>query len=208
MIRVSAHADLAAADPVMAGLIQRLGELSFETRRRGRPRVDSYGMLLRSVVGQQVSVKAAAAIHDRVLALFGGVTPAPQQLLDVDPQALRDAGLSWRKVEYVRDLATHVVSGELELDRLDQLPDEEVIAEITAVRGFGVWSAQIFCMFQLERPDVLPTGDLGIRRATQIEYGLDELPGHTQLTAIAEPWRPHRTLASIYLWETLHNAPT
>lgn len=207
MKQLADHERLAASDPVLARLVERFGELSFETRRRGRPRTDSYGTLLRSVVGQQVSTKAAAAIYDRVLAIFGGTTPAPADLLAVDPQQLRAAGLSGRKVEYIRDLAEHVVSGELELDRLDDLPDEEVIAEITAVRGFGVWTAQIFCMFHLERPDVLPTGDLGIRRAVEIEYGLGDLPGHDQLTEIAEPWRPHRTLACIYLWESLHNTP-
>ena len=126
----------------------------------------------------------------------------------VDEQALRGAGLSGRKVEYVRDLACHVESGELELDRLAELSDEEVIAEISAVRGFGVWSAQMFLMFQLERPDVLPTGDLGIRRAIKLEYGHDEHTGHDELTRIAEPWRPHRTLACIYLWESRHNLPT
>jgi DNA-3-methyladenine glycosylase II len=201
------HKQLAASDQVMAAIIDRLGALSFETRRRGRPRVDAYGMLLRSVVGQQISTKAAASIYDRVLDLFGGVTPKPAELLAIAPERLREAGLSGRKVEYIRDLAAHVESGELELDRLEALSDDEVISEIVAVRGFGVWSAQIFCMFHLERPDVLPTGDLGIRRAVQVEYELDELPGHDQLTAIAEPWRPHRTLACIYLWETLHNAP-
>jgi DNA-3-methyladenine glycosylase II len=204
---MSPYADLAAADPVMARLIERLGELTFETRLRGRPALDAYGTLLRSVVGQQISAKAAATIYDRVLALFGGSTPAPAELLEVAPERLREAGLSNRKVEYVRDLAAHVASGELELDRLDDLSDEEVIAEIVAVRGFGVWSAQIFCMFYLERPDVLPTGDLGIRRAAQIEYELPELPASDELTAIAESWRPHRTLACIYLWETLHNRP-
>ena len=107
----------------------------------------------------------------------------------------------------MRDLAAHVESGELELDRLGELSDEEVIAEITAIRGFGVWSAQMFLMFHLERPDVLPTGDLGIRRAVQVEYGLDELPDADELTRIAEPWRPQRTLACIYLWESLHNTP-
>ena len=198
---------LAASDPVLAQLVERFGELSFETRRRGRARTDSYGTLLRSVVGQQVSTKAAAAIYDRVLAVFDGKTPPPAELLAVDPAELRAAGLSGRKVEYVRDLAEHVVSGELELDRLAELPDDEVITEITAVRGFGVWTAQVFCMFHLERPDVLPTGDLGIRRAVENEYGLDQLPGHDELTAIAEPWRPLRTLACIYLWESLHNAP-
>ncbi len=200
-------ARLAASDPVMAGLVDRLGALSLDTRRRRRPAVDAYGTLLRSVVGQQLSVKAAATIYGRVLELFGGATPPPKALLEVEPQALREVGLSWRKVEYVRDLAEHVLSGELELDRLDELSDDDVVAEITAVRGFGVWSAQMFLIFFLERPDVLPTGDLGIRRAAQLAYGLDELPSPAELEALAEPWRPQRSLASIYLWESLANEP-
>jgi DNA-3-methyladenine glycosylase II len=204
---VSAHAELASSDPVLAGLIDDLGELSVESRRRRRPPVDAYGMLLRSVIGQQLSVKAAATIYDRFLDLFGGRTPTPRELLEVEPERLREVGLSWRKVEYVRDLAEHVVSGELELDRLDQLSDEEVIAEITAIRGFGLWSAQMFLIFFCERPDVLPAGDLGVRRAAQHVYGLDEPPSPAELEAIAEPWRPHRTLASIYLWESLANEP-
>ena len=204
---MSAYDELAASDPRIAALIERFGELSFETRRRGRPRTDSYGSLVRSVVAQQLSAKAAATIFDRVLALFGGRTPTPAELLAVSEERLREAGLSGRKVEYLRDLARHVESGELELDRFATMSDDEVIAEITAVRGFGVWTAQVFLMFHLERPDVLPTGDLGIRRAAQIVYGLAELPEHDELTRIAEPWRPHRTLACIYLWETLHAAP-
>lgn len=191
----------------MATLVERLGEMSFERRRRGRPRGDSYGVLLRTVIGQQLSAKAAATIFDRLLARFDGRIPTPAELLATDPAELRAIGLSGRKVEYVRDLAAHVESGELELDRLAELDDEEVIAEITAIRGFGLWSAHMFLIFHLERPDVLPTGDLGIRRAVQIEYGLDELPDHDELTRIAEPWRPQRTLASIYLWETLANTP-
>jgi DNA-3-methyladenine glycosylase II len=191
----------------MAELIDRYGELSVEARLRRRPRVDAYGMLLRSVIGQQLSVKAAATIYDRVLALFGGGTPAPQELLDAEPQTLRDAGLSWRKVEYVRDLAGHVLSGELEVDRLDQLPDDEVVGEITAVRGFGVWSAQMFLLFHLGRRDVLPTGDLGIRNAVRAAYSLEEPPAPAELERIAEPWRPHRSLACVYLWESLANEP-
>jgi DNA-3-methyladenine glycosylase II len=204
---VGTHQRLAKSDPVMAALVERLGEMSFERRRRGRPRGDSYGVLLRTVVGQQLSAKAAATIFDRLLARFGGSIPTPPELLAVEPDELRAIGLSGRKVEYVRDLAAHVESGELELDRLADLSDEEVVAEITAIRGLGLWSAHMFLIFHLERPDVLPTGDLGIRRAVQIEYGLDDLPDHDELTRIAEPWRPQRTLASIYLWETLANTP-
>jgi DNA-3-methyladenine glycosylase II len=204
---MSEHEQLAAADRVMATLIERLGELSVESRRRRRPPVDAYGMLLRSVVGQQLSAKAAATIYTRVLDLFGGATPRPEQLLEVAPERLREAGLSGRKVEYVRDLASHVLSGELELDRLETLSDEEVITEITAIRGFGVWSAQMFLIFFLERPDVLPTGDLGIRNAVKAAYDLDEVPDPAELTRIAEPWRPHRSLACIYLWESLANEP-
>ena len=191
----------------MARLVAEHGELTVEARRRRRPPVDAYGMLLRSVVGQQLSVKAAATIYGRVLDLFGGKTPPPEKLLEIEPERLREAGLSGRKVEYVRDLATHVLSGELELDRLDQLGDDEVVDEITAVRGFGVWSAQMFLIFFLERPDVLPTGDLGIRNAVMRAYGLDAPPAPAELTEIAEPWRPHRTLACIYLWESLANTP-
>jgi DNA-3-methyladenine glycosylase II len=204
---VNAYRELAAADPVMGALIDRFGELSIDARRRRRPPVDAYGMLLRSVVGQQLSVKAAATIYGRVLDLFGGTTPPPKDLLEIEPQRLREAGLSGRKVEYVRDLAAHVLSGELELDRLDSLSDEEVIDEITAIRGFGLWSAQMFLIFFLERPDVLPTGDLGIRNAVKGAYGLDEVPAPAELERIAEPWRPHRTLASMYLWESLTNEP-
>jgi DNA-3-methyladenine glycosylase II len=204
---LSPHQALARADPVMAGLVARLGELSLKTRYRRRPKRDAYGTLLGSVISQQLSTKAARTIQGRVNDLYGGRTPTPRELLDTDPGKLRAAGLSGRKVEYVRDLAAHVLSGGLELDRLSELSDEDVIAEITAVRGFGVWSAQMFLMFFLERPDVLPVGDLGIRRAVQLEYGLKDLPGPTDLERIAEPWRPRRTLACVYLWESLAKAP-
>jgi DNA-3-methyladenine glycosylase II len=206
----SAARQLGAADPTMAALIERLGEVDLETRLRRRSEerpADAYGALLRAIVGQQLSTKAARTIYGRILDLFEGSTPSPEQLLEVDETALRGAGLSGRKVEYVRDLASHVLAGELELDRLNDLSDEEVIEEIVAVRGLGVWTAEMFLLFHLERPDVLSGGDLGIRKAVQVEYSLDEMPTPTRVLEIGEPWRPHRSLASLYLWESLANAP-
>jgi DNA-3-methyladenine glycosylase II len=200
-------AALADADPVMAGLIARIGAVSIDRRRRGRPKGDAYTTLLRAIVGQQLSAKAAATIYGRVLDLFDGGVPSAEALLDIDDDALRAAGLSGRKVEYVRDLAQHVVSGELEAERLGDLTDEKVIEEITAVRGLGVWTAHMFLIFHLEREDVLPVGDLGIRNAIRDEYGLDELPTPAEMERIAEPWRPHRTLACLYLWESISATP-
>jgi DNA-3-methyladenine glycosylase II len=206
----SAAKKLAASDPKMAALIERVGKIDLKTRlkRRSEERpADAYGALLRAIVGQQLSTKAARTIYGRILDLFDGSTPAPEQLLEAEETDLRAAGLSGRKVEYVRDLASHVIGGELELDRLDQLPDDEVIEEIVAVRGLGVWTAEMFLLFHLERPDVLSGGDLGIRKAVQIEYGLEEMPTPTRVVEIGEPWRPYRSLASLYLWESLAIAP-
>jgi DNA-3-methyladenine glycosylase II len=163
---------------------------------------------VRAIVGQQLSTRAARAIYARLTERFGGRPPSPEEVLSADPDELRAAaGLSRAKVSYLRSLAEHVRDGRLELDRLADLPDEEVIAELTAVRGLGVWSAHMFLMFTLGRPDVLPVGDLGIRRAVMRRYGLDELPAPAALTAIAEPWRPYRTLACLYLWQSLSATP-
>jgi len=200
-------AHLASADKVMAGLIAEIGPMSIEKRRRGRPKGDAYGALLRAIVGQQLSVKAAATIFDRVLALFGGRMPTARQLLDADKVELRGAGLSGRKVSYMKDLAAKTESGELELEQFDGMPDGEIIAELTAVRGLGVWTAHMFLIFHLERPDVLATGDLGVRNAVRAAYGLDKAPTPEEMERIAAPWRPHRTLACLYLWGSLSNAP-
>jgi DNA-3-methyladenine glycosylase II len=176
--------------------------------RRGASPDDRYGALVRSIVGQQLSTKAARAIYARLSDRFGGRTPTPQEVLADDPEELRAAaGLSRAKVSYLRSLAEHVLEGSLELERLDELPDEEVIAELVAVRGLGLWSAQMFLMFHLGREDVLPVGDLGIRRAVMLRYGLPELPAPAALEQIGEPWRPHRTLASLYLWRSLDATP-
>jgi DNA-3-methyladenine glycosylase II len=209
-VSAKARKALAAADPTMGALIERIGEIDIETRLRRRKEerpADAYGALLRAIVGQQLSTKAARTIYLRVVELFGGATPSPEQLLEASEDDLRGCGLSGRKTEYVRDLARHVLSGELELDRLDQLGDEEVIEEIVAVRGLGQWTAEMFLLFHLERPDVLSGGDLGIRKAIQVEYGLEEMPPPTRVLEIGEPWRPHRSLASLYLWESLAAVP-
>jgi DNA-3-methyladenine glycosylase II len=204
---MAAETHLRKADPVLGAIIAQLGPDDPARSRDGRP-ADHYGALVRAIVGQQLSTKAARTIFGRLTERFGGRTPTPQEILDDDPEALRAAaGLSRAKTSYLRSLAEHVISGELELERLDDLPDAEVAAELVAVKGLGQWTADMFMMFQLERPDVLPVGDLGIRRAVERAYGLPGLPDPAELTRIAEPWRPHRTLACLYLWRSLDNAP-
>ena len=190
----------------MARLVDRHGVLDERARRRGRPR-DAYGALVRSIVGQQLSTKAARSIYERLTEQFDGRTPTPRELLDADPEAVRSAGLSRPKVAYLRDLAEHVENGELELDRLTALPDEEVSEQLVRVKGLGQWTVDMFLIFHLGRPDVLPVGDLGIRRAVETEYELADLPDAAELERIAEPWRPHRSLASLYLWRSLDNVP-
>jgi DNA-3-methyladenine glycosylase II len=201
-----AVAALREADPVMKRLIDEHGSIVKRDLRRERPG-DAYGALLRSIVGQQLSTKAARTIYGRLTAQFDGRTPSPRELLDADPEDIRAAGLSRSKVAYLRDLAEHVEDGELELARLGELPDDEVTEQLTAIKGLGQWTADMFLMFHLGRPDVLPVGDQGIRRAVQVAYDLEALPSAKELELIGEPWRPHRTLASLYLWGSLDNAP-
>jgi DNA-3-methyladenine glycosylase II len=203
----AAVSDLRAADPVLRGVIDRVGIDGVAQAGAGRPD-DHYGALVRSIVGQQLSTKAARAIYARLTERFGGRTPTPAEVLADDPDALRTAaGLSRAKVGYLRSLAEHVVDGSLELERLDELSDEDVIAELIAVKGLGAWSAHMFLMFHLQRPDVLAVGDLGIRRAVMVLYGLDAPPAPPALEIIAQPWRPHRTLACRFLWHSLDAAP-
>ena len=190
---------------MLAALLDRIGEPDTD---RGRPRGDHYAALVRAIVGQQLSVRAAQAIYGRLLEQFDGRPPTPEQILAREPEELRAAvGLSRAKVSFLRSLAEHVLEGRLDLDRLDALPDDEVIAELVAVKGIGEWSAHMFLMFELERPDVLAVGDLGIRRAVERAYGLVDLPSAAELTELAEPWRPYRTDACLLLWHSLDNAP-
>ena len=204
MLAPDAH--LYRADPVMARLIDDGGPLPAEPGRRGRPE-DPYGVLVRAITGQQLSVKAADSIWKRFVGRFGH-TPTPEQILADDPDELRvAAGFSHAKVRYLRSLAERIVAGELDLKRLPELPDDEVIRELTAVKGIGEWTAHMFLMFTLHRPDVLPTGDLGVRNAAMGAYGLDAPPAPQALTELAEPWRPYRTRACLYLWRSLQNEP-
>ena len=199
---------LRASDPVMARLIDEWGgPLPLEPDSRGRPQ-DHYGALVRSIAGQQLSVKAARSIWNRLVERYGGRTPTPQEILAEEPEEFRAAcGFSRAKVASLRSLAEHVVDGRLELDRLHELDDEAVIAELVAVKGIGVWTAQMFLMFTLHRPDVLPVGDLGVRNAAMRAYGLQAPPKPDELTAMAAPWSPFRTRASLYLWRSLDNLP-
>jgi DNA-3-methyladenine glycosylase II len=198
---------LRASDPALRDLIDEVGVDSLQAPRIGRPG-DHYGALVRAIVGQQLSTKAATAIYGRLVARFGGRAPTPEEILSDDPDELRtSAGLSHAKVGYLRSLAEHVLDGSLALNALDRLPDDQVIAELVAVKGVGQWSAQMFLMFQLQRPDVLPVGDLGIRRAMMVTYELPALPAPAEMEAIAEPWRPHRTLACRFLWRAFYAVP-
>jgi DNA-3-methyladenine glycosylase II len=193
------------ADPVMRGIIERVGEcrLRFATDRGG-PAHDHYGALVRAIVGQQLSVLAARSIYARLQDRFGGRTPTPAEVLADDPEELRAAaGLSRSKVAFLRDLAERIEARALVLEDLDVLPDADVSAELVAVKGIGRWTADMFLIFHVGRPDVLATGDLGLRRAAMLAYRLRKLPEPRRFVSLARPWRPWRSVASWYLWASL-----
>jgi DNA-3-methyladenine glycosylase II len=203
----SAVEALREADPVMRAIIDEVGPNGLEDFRADLPS-DSYATLIRAIAGQQLSNAAAASIYNKLLARYGGRAPSPAELLADDPDDLRvAAGLSHAKVRYLRSLAEHVLDGSLDLDHLDELPDDDVITALVAVKGIGLWSAQMFLIVHLHRPDVLPVGDLGIRKAIMNRYGLPALPGSVEILEIGEPWRPNRTLACLFLWRSLHATP-
>jgi DNA-3-methyladenine glycosylase II len=196
---------LREADPVMRGIIERVGEckLGFATDRGG-PARDHYGALVRAIVGQQLSVLAARSIHARLEQRFGGRTPTPAEVLADDPEELRAAaGLSRSKVAFLTDLAERLHSGALVLEDLDHLTDAEVSAQLVAVKGIGQWTADMFLIFHLGRPDVLATGDLGLCRAAMLAYRLRKPPEPRRFISLARPWRPWRSVASWYLWASL-----
>jgi DNA-3-methyladenine glycosylase II len=194
-----ARRHLAKVDPVLAALIRRAGPCGFASGPPDPP----FPSLLRMIVGQQLSVSAARTIHGRVLALFPDGRPTPAALLAIDDDTLRGAGLSRPKLRYMRDLSERVLDGRLDLETVEALPDDEVIGRLVQVKGIGRWTAEIFLMFHLHRPDVLPADDLGIVRAVQQVYGLRRRPSATRILAMGEPWRPYRSVASWYLWRSL-----
>jgi DNA-3-methyladenine glycosylase II len=193
----------------MASIIARVGPCKLgDPTDRGGPAPDHYGALVRSIVGQQLSVLAARSILAKLYERYDGRTPTPRQILSDDPEKLRAAaGLSRSKVTFLRDLAEHVESGELVLEELDSLPDADVADRLIQVKGIGQWTVDMFLIFHLGRPDVLPVGDLGVRRAAMIEYRLRKLPSPPRLTRLARPWRPWRSVATWYLWASLRVVP-
>ena len=202
--RAFAEADFARArrilmqrDPRLGAIIKRVGRCELPDTRTHEP----FAGLVRVIMSQQLSGKAADTIFGRVAALAGGregLTPVTVRALSAD--ALRAAGVSRPKISYVYDLADHVGDGRLDLHALDGHPDEDVIARITAVKGLGRWSAEMFLMFRLNRPDILPVGDLGIVKGMQTLFGMKRRPAERTMVRLAEPWRPYRSIASWYLW--------
>ena len=195
-----ARAYLRNADPVLARLIDDRPAFDPRAWMAALPPMDLYGALLFQVTGQQLSVAATRGTLARIQALFGGHLPAPEELLAVEPSRLREAGLSWRKVSTLRDLAERLTDGRLNLDVLSSLPDEELMAELTAIPGIGPWTVQGALIIALKREDVVLPGDLALRKAVQAVYQLDHLPTQQEVLAIAEKWRPYRSLATSYLF--------
>lgn len=198
-----ADAHLAAADPVMARLVHRLGPISPPPVAVPR---DLLGALASAVIRQQLSSTAADSIYARLLEYFGGTEPTAGQLLAAGPDLRPTVGLSHAKDRTLRALAQRVQDGELNLDGLADLTDDQLLDALTAVPGIGPWTAGAFMMFRLHRPDVLLSGDLGIRKAVRSAYGLEELPRPQAVEEIAAPWRPYRTRGCLYLWAALPEA--
>jgi DNA-3-methyladenine glycosylase II len=195
-----ARSHLRNADPVLARLIDDRPDFDPRAWMALLPSMDLYGALLFQITGQQLSVAATRRILARIEALFDGHLPTPAELLGVDPGKLREAGLSWRKVITLRDLAERLTDGRLNPDVLNSLPDDDLIAELTAIPGIGPWTVQGALIIALQREDVVLPGDLALRKAVQAAYRLDHLPAQQEVLAIAEKWRPYRSLATSYLF--------
>ena len=186
-------------DPKLARIIERIGDCRMEPHTVG----SHFDALLRAIVYQQLSGKAAATIHGRVEAIYGKRPPTPAEILATDDATLRAAGLSWQKISYIKDLASKVASGELSTDTLDSMSDDEIIASLVRVKGIGRWSAQMFLMFRLGRPNVLPDLDLGVQKGIQHAYRLPKLPTPKDVLRIGKRWAPYASVASWYMWRLL-----
>jgi DNA-3-methyladenine glycosylase II len=197
----AARRALMRRDPVLGAIIKRHGACGLGA---ARDHFDHFAMLVRAIVFQQLSTKAATTIHNRLIdCMPGGLSSAA--LVAIPEDRLRAAGISRQKAAYLRDLCERVSTGALPLDALDAMTDDEVIASLTQVKGIGRWTAEMFLIFRLQRPDVLPVGDLGIMNAIQKAYRLRKKPTPDRIRKIAEPWRPYRTVACWYLWRSLDN---
>ena len=194
---------LARRDPVMRDLMRAHGPCGLDRVQHADP----FRALVHAIVSQQLSTKAARTICARVDALFDGGMPTPAGVGAISDEQLRACGLSSQKLRYIRDLGTRVLDGSLPLDHIETLTDDEVVAALTAVKGIGRWTAEMFLIFRLHRPDVLPVGDLGIINAVRRAYRLRKAPTPARLTTIGEPWRPYRSIACWYLWASLDNEP-
>ena len=189
-------------DPVIAALIRQHGECGLASVARADP----FHALLQAIIAQQLSSKAAKTIEGRFSAIFDG-NPTPAAVVRTSDDRLRAVGISPQKLKYIRDLCARILDGSLKLESLAVLPDDEVIVALTSVKGIGRWTAEMFLMFRLNRPDVLPVGDLGIVKAVQRAYKLRTVPSAERLTRIGETWRPYRSVACWYLWASLDAPP-
>jgi DNA-3-methyladenine glycosylase II len=196
-----AAAELSDADPRLGEIISRVGPCTMLPDRRGT----HFDAIARSIVYQQLSGKAAGTIHGRFVERVGvdGGSPTPEHVMAHDASVLRECGLSTAKTAAVRDLAAHVLDGRLPIHEFDTMPDEAIIESLVQVRGIGPWTAQMFLMFRLGRPDVLPVLDLGVKKGAQVIHRLRKLPDETRLEKLARPWRPWRSVASWYCWRAL-----
>ena len=190
-------------DPVLKDLIRRYGACGLADSQH----TDPFKALVHAIMSQQLSAKAAGTIANRFDELFGGQFPTPSKVVKMPAERLRTVGLSGMKVSFIQDLSQRVLDGSLHLDALDAMSDDEVIEELTKVKGIGRWTAEMFLMFRLHRPDILPVGDWGIVKAMQKAYRLRKVPTPTRMAKIGESWRPYRSIACWYLWASLDNKP-
>ena len=195
----AAYRHLRRVDPVVGRLIDEHGPYT------PRPSTEPYAQLVRTILFQQLAGAAASTIQRRLYALFGDEarTPTPEELLATDDDTFRSVGVSRQKAGYLRDLARHTIEGNLDFDHIDNYTDDEVIAHLTAVKGIGEWSAHMFLMFQLGRPDVLPIGDLGVQKGMEVSYNLTHTPKPAEAAEIGAKWAPYRSVASWYMWRAV-----